>query len=393
MYADYIFPDVTYLERWEFGGSHPSMTFKVQGVRQPTIAPLAGTVKVYGQEMALQFEAVLLALAEKLGLPNFGPNGMGEGVDFTHPDDLYLRMVANLAYGEKKEAEDAVADASEEEIKLFLAARKHLLKAVFDPERWQRITGDLWPKVVTVLSRGGRFQSYQKGYPGDGLVPGFFDEANIVPTGTKYGKLINMYLEKTAGVKHSGTGKGLPGVATYIEPNMGYDGTVLTEADQQAGYDLKMITYREISQTKSRTPGNYWLTALLPENFLLMNTADAGARGLKNGDEVKITSASNQDGVWNYGSGDSRPIVGKVKVVQGMRPGVVAFALGFGHWGYGSRDITINRTTIPGDNSRMQGFHANAAMRVDPVIKNTTLFDPVGGSAVFYDTLVKVVKV
>jgi hypothetical protein len=31
-------------------------------------------------------------------------------------------------------------------------------------------------------------------------------------------------------------------------------------------------------------------------------------------------------------------------------------------------------------------------MRVDPVVKNTTLFDPVGGSAVFYDTMVKVDK-
>jgi tetrathionate reductase subunit A len=35
---------------------------------------------------------------------------------------------------------------------------------------------------------------------------------------------------------------------------------------------------------------------------------------------------------------------------------------------------------------------ANAAMRVDPYLKNTTLVDPVGGSAVFYDTKVKVVK-
>lgn len=393
MYADYIFPDVTYLERWEFGGSHPSITFKVQGVRQPAIAPLTGTVTVYGQEMALQFEAMLLALAEKLNLPNFGPNGLGEGVDFTHPDDLYLRMVANLAYGEKKEAEDAVEDASPEEIDLFLAARKHLPKAVFDPDRWERITGDLWPKVVTVLNRGGRFQSYEKGYPGDGLLPGFTDEANIVPTGTKYGKLINMYLEKTAGVKHAGTGKNLPGVATYIEPYMGFDGTVLTDADRGAGYDLKLITYREITMTKSRTQSNYWLKALLPENSLLMNSVDAAERGLKDGDRVKITSASNPEGVWNFGSGEPQPIMGKVKVIEGMRPGVVAFALGFGHWAYGARDIMINGTLIPGDKKRMDGFHANAAMRVDPVIKNTTLFDPVGGSAVFYDTLVKVVKV
>jgi hypothetical protein len=31
-------------------------------------------------------------------------------------------------------------------------------------------------------------------------------------------------------------------------------------------------------------------------------------------------------------------------------------------------------------------------MRVDPVLKNTTLSDVVGGSAVFYQTQVKLVK-
>lgn len=390
MYADYIFPDVTYLERWEFGGSHPNITFKVQGVRQPVIAPLTGTVKVYGQDMALQFEALLLGLAEKLGLPNFGPNGFGEGVDYNHPDDLYLRMVMNLAYGEKKDLEDAVPEASAAEIELFIKARSHLPKAVFDPERWQKICGDLWPRVVTVLLRGGRFQAYEKGYPGDGIRPGSFDEPYIVPTGTKYGKLINMYLEKNVSVKHSGTGKTLSPVPTYVEPYMGFDGEVID--DSALGYDLKLITYREISQTKSRTQGNYWLKALLPENFLLMNTVDAERRGLKGGDLVHISSASNPEGEWDFGETGKHRIEGKVKVIEGMRPGVVAFALGFGHWAYGAQDITINGTLIRGDERRLEGFHANAAMRTDPVVTNTCLFDPVGGSAVFYDTQVKVVK-
>lgn len=391
MYADYIFPDVSYLERWEFSGSHPNITFKVQGVRQPVIAPLTGTVKVYGQEMALQWEALLLALAEKLELPNFGPNGLGEGVDFTHPDDLYLRMVMNLAYGEKKDLEDAVPEASPEEIELFIRSRAHLPKAVFDPQRWKQITGDLWPRVVTVLARGGRFQAYEKGYPGDGVRPGSFDEPYVIPTGTKYGKLINLYLEKNVGVKHSGTGKAISPVATYVEPYTGFDGKVIEDA--KGGYDLKLITYREIMQTKSRTPGNYWLKALLPENFVLMNSADAARRGLKDGDRVKISSASNPEGVWDFGNGHKRDIAGKVKVVEGMRPGVIAFALGFGHWAYGAQDVTIDGVTIAGDERRYEGVHANAAMRTDPLVQNTCLVDPVGGSAVFYDTLVKVEKV
>jgi tetrathionate reductase subunit A len=46
MYADYIFPDLTYLERWEFAGSHPSVTPKVAPFRQPAAPPLTDTVTV-----------------------------------------------------------------------------------------------------------------------------------------------------------------------------------------------------------------------------------------------------------------------------------------------------------------------------------------------------------
>jgi hypothetical protein len=57
------------------------------------------------------------------------------------------------------------------------------------------------------------------------------------------------------------------------------------------------------------------------------------------------------------------------------------------------RDITIDgKTRIAGDERRGTGLHANAAMRVDPHLGNVTLQDLAGGSAVFYDTKVKVVK-
>lgn len=384
MYADYIFPDVTYLERWEFSGSHPSITFKVQGVRQPVIAPLTDTVRVYGQEMAMQWEALLLALAEKLELPNFGVNGFGEGLDFTHPDDLYLRMVANLAYGEKKYAEDAVHQADDEEIRLFLSTRRHLPSAVFDRDRWQNITGKLWPLVVTVLNRGGRFQDYEKAYP----------EGNSslrTQLGVKYGRQINLYLEKTAGIKHAGTGKNLPGYATFLEPGTTFDGTVLE--DERDGFDLRLITYRDVRHTKSRTPGNYWLLSTLPENFILMNAEDAKMRKIQDGDSVRMISADNLSGEWDLGHGQTAPMIGKVQVMQGMRPGVIAFSLSFGHWAYGARDVVIDGATVKGEARRGGGFHGNAAMRVDPFLKNTTLSDTVGGSAVFYDTMVRVEKV
>jgi anaerobic selenocysteine-containing dehydrogenase len=162
MYADYIFPDLSYLERWEMQGSHPNMPAKVQPVRQPVIAPIPETVKVFGEEMPCSYEAVQLALAEKLGMKGYGKDGFAPGQEFTRPDDFYIRMVANIATDGTP-----VPDADDAEVKLFLESRKHLPKTVFDPERWEKICGANWKKVVYVLNRGGRFQDYKDMYKGD----------------------------------------------------------------------------------------------------------------------------------------------------------------------------------------------------------------------------------
>ena len=66
MYADYIIPDLHYLERWEFQGSHPNMPVKVQPIRQPVIASPNEVVKVFGEEQPICYETFWLALAEKL---------------------------------------------------------------------------------------------------------------------------------------------------------------------------------------------------------------------------------------------------------------------------------------------------------------------------------------
>ena len=377
MYADYIFPDTSYLERWEFNGSHPSVPFKVQGIRQPTIAPLVEEVKVFGQATPISLEAVMLGLAEKLGMKNFGKGGLGDGGDFTHPDDFYLRMVANLAFGEKEDGSDVVPDADVEEMRLFEEARKHLPKSVYDPARWKAIVGDaLWPKVVYVLNRGGRYQDFAKGYKGSQVA-------------NKYGRLVNIYQEKTYGVKSAMTGKNLAGYAQFVPPQLDVTGKPVEDG---AEYDLQLITYKDVTQTKSRTSGNYWLNALMPENAVLMNSIDAQRLGLKDGDRVQIVSASNPEGIWDLMNGTKVKMAGKLKVIQGMRPGVISFALGFGHFAYGSTGFVIDDQNIQGDPRRAGGLHANAAMRVDPYLGNTPLVDPVGGSAVFYDTMVKVVK-
>jgi tetrathionate reductase subunit A len=81
-------------------------------------------------------------------------------------------------------------------------------------------------------------------------------------------------------------------------------------------------------------------------------------------------------------------------VTEAIRPGVVSFALGFGHWATGAADMMIDGETIKGDPRRAAGVHANAVMWTDPSLQNNTcLIDPVGGSVSFYDTKINLIKV
>jgi anaerobic selenocysteine-containing dehydrogenase len=373
MYADYIFPDLSYLERWEFQGSHPNMITKTQPVRNPVIAPIPETVKVYNEEMPISFESLMLAIAEKMGLPGFGAGGLGEAGDFTRPEDFYLKMVANVATDGT-----AVPDADDKEVELFLKSRAHLPKSVFDPERWQKAAGEkYWRKVIYVLNRGGRFQEYKDSFKGEQVA-------------NKYGKLINIYQEKTAKTKNAFTGKSNKGYAAYIPVS-----TALGKSPKDEGLtgDLHLLTQRDITMTKSRTVTNYWLQTILPENGIIINGTDAHRLGLKDGDRVKVVSSTNPEGIWDFKNGKKKPMIGKIKVTQTIKPGVITFVLGFGNWATGAADITIDGEVIPGDPRRARGVHLNAAMWLDPYLKNTSLLDPVGGSVAFYDTRVNLVKV
>jgi tetrathionate reductase subunit A len=86
-------------------------------------------------------------------------------------------------------------------------------------------------------------------------------------------------------------------------------------------------------------------------------------------------------------------MIGHVTLTETMRPGVVSFALGFGHWATGASNVTIDGSVIKGDQRRAAGIHANAAMWVDPALKNTCMLDPIGGSVSFYDTYIRLVPV
>lgn len=376
MYADYIFPDTAIWERWGTPHTSPDVPQKASKIRQPTVEPMTEVVTVYGEKQHCGWEAVVLAIGEQLNLPGCGKDGFGPGLDFTTREDFFLKRMANLAWGDKDG--QALADADRDELRIFNKARSHMSKATFNPSRWEKAAGpENWAKVITLLNRGGRWEDWSDKFAGaDGLVT------------HKFGKGMNLYVENVAKQKHSLTGKRFSGVAIY-EPATDAGGNVVNSQ----GFDLQMITYKEVLGGQSRTlPGNYWLSAILPENSIMINAATAAKLGFKDGDQARVVSKTNTKGKWELPNRENVPMVGKIKAVEGIRPGVVAVSWHFGHWGYGASDTSIDGKTIKGDARRRTGLCPNAAMLVDPVLKNVCMTDPIGASSSFNDTSIRLEK-
>ena len=375
MYADYIFPDTAIWERWGSPHTTPDVPQKSSKFRQPTVTPLTEVVKVFGEKQHCSWEAVLLAIAEKLNLSGCGKNGFGNGYDLTRPEDWFLKLAANLAWGDKPGQE--VPDASRDEIKLFMRARRHMAKTVFDPDRWEKAAGkDNWRKVIYLLNRGGRWEDWSAKFEKEGVVHKFKGQ-------------FNLYAEPVALQRHPMTGKRFSGIAIY-EPVKDARGRIIDDSE----FPLQLITYKDILGGQSRTlPTDYWLSTILPENYILINVETAAKMGFKDGDRAKLISATNRDGVWKLPNRGEVPMIGKIKAVEGMRPGVVAVSWHFGHWGYGASDAVIDGKVVKGDRRRATGLCPNAAMRIDPALGNMCLTDPIGASSSFYDTRVKLVKV
>ncbi len=376
MYADYILPDLTYLERWGTPHVTPDVPTKTSKVRQPVARPLTEEVEVDGETMPISLEAFLLAVAKKLGLPGFGRDGFGPGLHFHRPEDWFLKLVANLAAGDKPG--EAVPDADEEEMRIFRAARDHLPPSVFDEEKWRAaVRPEEWPKVVYVLNRGGRFAPFEKAYEGPYMA-------------RKFGKMFHLFMESVARQRNSMSGAYFAGHPTW----RGQTDAAGEPLTRNGEFPLALITYKEAFGGQSRTISNYWSNvALQPENPIWLNRRDAERFGIRDGDTVRLESASNPEGRLELGDGRTLEVAGHVRVCEGIRPGVIAVSWHYGHWAYGSNDVEIDGVGVKGDRRRAAGLCPNPVMEVDPILQDVSLTDPVGGSSSFFDTYVRLERV
>lgn len=375
MYADYIFPDLTYLERW--GTPHVNACINVtqSPVRQPVCAPIPEVVEIDGELMPISMEAIMIAFGKALGLPGVGENAFTDGVHFNRPEDWYLKAIVNIAFGDKPE--QMVSDATSTELQWFREMRTHLPKSVFDEEKWRAaIRPEEWLKTAHILNKGGNFDNFSHWWKGDKV-------------GHPLKRMFGFYLENVASTRHSKTGEYFSGIAAFYEPPMDSMGNFIgPEKDE-----VILVNHKSVLGGHTRTSGTYWCQGIEPENFILTHPLDAARYGLKDGDKARIVSRWNPEGVWELGH-ERKYVEGRVKVTEGIRPGVITGPVHYyGHWAYGSQDIEIDGRIIKGDFRRGNGLCANAVGPIDPGNPGSPLTDQIGGSAVFNCHPVKLVKV
>lgn len=357
--ADYILPEASYLERWGMPSSPPAVVQKSQGWRQPVVGTYdRGTPQERDASAPFDLSApnrytpvlpktrtmedILIDLGKRLGLPGVGEGAFVDGAPLHTAWDWYKKVLNNI-----------VANAQSAGISV---------------------------SALDVVRRGGIFQSPEDGYDGRSgfLVWRVAGQVNVYSE--KVGSTIN---SNTVTVWDPATLKPLDGQYFSGVPFARREAVSVREQPVvDAGYPLILITYKPVFHTQSRTIVCPSLQNFMPENFVEMNGSDAAQRGLETGDLVRVTSASNPGG-----------IVGRVKVSQTIRPGVVAIANSYGHWEMSSRATSVNGQQRDFDPGRALGMNACLLMRIDPALGNMPLSDPVATSASFYETSVEVAAV
>lgn len=366
IYADYIVPDVTYLEG-QYGWLTPhAPALRFTGVRLPCIEPLTGRTE---KDKPMCLETFFIDLAAKLNLPGFGeksiPAADGGLVDFYEAEDFYLRAYANIAANAK------LAPASEGECR-FVENNYPLAKFK------DKLSAGQWRQFAYMAARGGVFAGYEDVFDGSSF--------------RRSVERVVLYNEKLAATRNSLTGARFSGTLGCESPHTA-GGENIAELD--ADFPFTIITYKMNVHTQSRTGWHQYAMEIFPENHIQINSADAERYKLQSGDRVRLVSASNGDG-----------ILGTIMTTEMIRPGCLGISFHYGHSQAGAADLEIKdgekvflggsavvtRNIMRGDASLGTGTNPNMVARLDDGLGNTPLVDVLAGIPDFSSTRVKLEK-
>jgi anaerobic selenocysteine-containing dehydrogenase len=347
--ADLILPDATYLERWDWEDMVSYDQIPEYYIRQPMVRPL-GEVR--------DFKDVCCDLARRLGGDVAAAMPFSSAEEFvrdaceTTPD---VKAAGGLAY--MKEHGALVPPGAKPSYRSYAKEVKaaDLEGAILDEE-----TGVYWKGKAGESYRTTKdaYKKYVGQKIGDRVYKGF------PPDKVNKSGLLEIDSPLLAA-------KGYAGMPSYMaipeHEAMGADGVILT-------------TFKVNVQTHSRTQNCKWLTEIFHDNPAWIHPDTAGARGISNGDAIRVKS-------------DIGELVTKAHVTESIVPGVVAISFHCGHWAYGRYASGKKSNPLAGDDdpdlARITwSEHGNLPNRIIP---NSP--DPIGGQQRWMDTVVKVEKV
>ncbi|MDO8479177.1 MAG: molybdopterin-dependent oxidoreductase [Candidatus Rokubacteria bacterium] len=338
-FADYILPDTTYLEKWAFPGMTPTILTRATSFQQPVAGKLdgkdIGTVP-FNPDAPNVYTPVL-------------PNTKTVG-------DIHIGLAKALGL-------PGVGDKAFEDGSPINTSWDFYKKGL------QNLAKNSGKLLAEIVAKGGVFEDSGGEYDGKYLK-------------YKYANEIHLYIEQLATTKDSMTGQYFDGLPHYEPPKFA-DDTPIAGIDG-ADYPFHLITYKFAWQAQARTATIPWLTLIQPENYVEINASDGRRLGIGDGDAVRLSSRTSPEGV-----------VGKAKLTEGLRPGVIAVSHHFGHWQLASRPYVVDGVRQSADPSRGTGLTVNPIMRLDQFkgrILNTSIQDKVGGSVSFSDSRVRLVK-
>lgn len=331
--ADYIIPDTTSYESWGLANIEGNFSGKGQTVRWPVVEPATEKLP---DGRHVSFETYIIDIAKKLDLPGFGDKGFldmdGNPLALNSREDYFLRGLANMAYDD-----DPIGDISDEEIKI------QDLEGI--REEWSDILKDEeWPKVLNIISRGGRFDHHGEGFDGDNHIH-------------SYKGSVNIYGEAFALGRNSMTGEPFNGVPAWNRESFS-DGTLVDDVFPVGEWPFKAANYKPKFRSISLLANSMSMRDLNKHNFIEINEEDASELGISNMDSVKVTPATGGD------------FTGYALVRPGIGKGNIGIAFGYGHWEYGAKDFTVGGETKDAIPNGDAGVHLMNL--IDPQVKSDT---------------------
>ncbi len=340
-YADYVVPDTNPYE--SFG------TLNMEGwvgygdaVRWRVKEP--GSMRLEDGRYA-SIETFLVDVAKACDVPGFGEHAVkdvdGNWWPINDACDYFMKAFANLAYDK-----EPVADISEEDVRL------QALDTV--PKEWsEAVTAEEWPKVMNVLSRGGRFHPIEDAIDPESGRNAYMKRDDATPLEALF------YSEVRALRRNDYTGEYSSGTLHYY-PQRFADLRAYSEVYSEEEFPFVSTNYKPRFRSISFLANSPIMRDLCEHNYIEINEEDAAELGIADGDTVQAINPS----------GDV--MEGEAMVRAGIARRTFGVAYGYGHRAYGAQDVEIDGTLTPGDPAIGAGVHLH------------TMLDPTLGEDVVY---------